>query len=126
MRAITLSAMLVSLASTAFAAEHYSEVWNPPETRVTAPAPAAPAHRHAGAPKAAKPKLSANGATKPATRRVADPVPKMSAGKQPTAAPQDKEAAPPSLDIPRMIGPDGNVLRVNSKTPPTSPRSQTV
>ena len=126
LRLMAASAMLLMFASGAQAGERYVEIWNPPEARLTAPTSAALAHRQPGARKTAKPKLSANGATKPATRRVADPVPRMSAGKRPTAVPQDRKAAPASLDIPRMIGPDGNVLRVNYETPVAYRCRQTV
>jgi hypothetical protein len=120
LRFMAAGTVLWMLASGAPAGERYAEIWNPPEARTT------PTHRQRGASRTAKSRRSANGATKPPTRRVADRVPKMSTGKQPTAVPRERKAGPPSPTIPRVIGPGGNVLRVNDKAPATSRRRQTV
>jgi hypothetical protein len=120
LRFMAAGTVVLMLASGAPAGERYEEIWNPPEARTT------PTHRQRGASRTANPRLSANGATKPPTRRVADRVSKFSTGKQPTAVSRKRKAARPSPTIPRAIGPDGNVLRVNDEAPATSRRRQTV
>jgi hypothetical protein len=99
--------MMATLAPGAFASGSYTEVWNPPEARATAPrhvrvALKSASHRH----------------------RVLHPV-KVHARHQPTVTPNlmathrhVEEPAPvrePDMsNIPRQITPEGNVLRVTT------------
>ncbi|KWO47585.1 hypothetical protein [Burkholderia territorii] len=154
--------LALSFASTGWAAEHYVEVWNPPEAR--SPAAHAPAHTpdarmpDARTPDArtpaARPGADVHGggktvekhasvqpkaAVKLHKRRVAQAV--KNAPRRPAAATVDAPAAPrpvtqpapgrltvmqPALpdtphaltfpDIPRQYTPDGNVLRVGTRS----------
>lgn len=108
MKLVGCALLLLAVTSPAFAGEHYTEIWNPPEARGGVhhdPAPAAPkkhkrvvprlveAHMHHPAV-AAAPKLT----VKP---RAID-----------NEAPRGTSGAP---DIPRQFTPDGNVLRVRAQ-----------
>ncbi|KWE72691.1 hypothetical protein WL77_04455 [Burkholderia ubonensis] len=138
---------LLALACTTpgMAADHYVEVWNPPEARTAAPRPPA-AHTpdaHAAAPAkhaAAQPKAVAKAhkrhvapatqtlktgahrmpapatSTAPATRPVAQPAPGRLTVMQPDA--QDSPHGLAFTDIPRQYTPDGNVLRVGTRNGP--------
>ncbi|MGK8204155.1 hypothetical protein ACRS8P_16075 [Burkholderia cenocepacia] len=140
--------LALTFASTGWAAEHYVEVWNPPEARL--PAARTPAHTpsaHAGADAHA-----AKGAEKhasaqpkpivkpPHKRRVAQALKaephRPPAAAEPPAAPRPvaqptpgrltvmQPAAPDAphahdfSDIPRQYTPDGNVLRVGTRNRP--------
>ncbi|WP_175830584.1 hypothetical protein [Burkholderia cepacia] len=132
--------LALTFASTGWAAEHYVEVWNPPEARQ--PAARTPAahtgadaragksvEKHANAtPKAAvKPhkrrvaqavkagshRTPATAAETPAAPRpVAQPAPGRLTVMQPAAP--DAQRALNYSDIPRQYTPDGNVLRVGT------------
>ncbi|AWU98972.1 hypothetical protein DM992_04935 [Burkholderia sp. JP2-270] len=130
--------LALTFASTGWAAEHYVEVWNPPEARQPAArtpearTPAAHAGKGAEKHASAAPKAAA----KPHKRRVAQTV--KAASRRPPAAAEAPAAprpvaqpAPGRLtvmqpagpdathalnfsDIPRQYTPDGNVLRVGT------------
>ncbi|AOI99199.1 hypothetical protein [Burkholderia sp. LA-2-3-30-S1-D2] len=135
--------LALTFASTGWAAEHYVEVWNPPEARL--PAARTPAARpgadvHAGRKTVEKhASVQPKAAVKPHKRRVAQAV--KSTPHRPTAATVDAPAAPrpvaqptpgrltvmqPAMpdtphalkfsDIPRQYTPDGNVLRVGTSS----------
>ncbi|AOI66809.1 hypothetical protein WS51_25240 [Burkholderia territorii] len=150
--------LALSFASTGWAAEHYVEVWNPPEARSPAahaqartpdartPDARTPAARpgadvHAGGKTVEKhASVQPKAAVKLHKRRVAQAV--KTAPRRPAAATVDAPAAPrpvtqpapgrltvmqPALpdtphaltfpDIPRQYTPDGNVLRVGTRSP---------
>ncbi|KVN36223.1 hypothetical protein WJ63_02655 [Burkholderia pyrrocinia] len=140
---------LLALAFTTpgWAADHYVEVWNPPEARTAAPrSPAAhtsDAHatapaKHAAAQQktALKPhkrhvapatqtlktgahRMPAPGAAPaatPAARPVAQPAPGRLTVMQPDT--QDSPHGLSFTDIPRQYTPDGNVLRVGTRSGP--------
>ncbi|MGR3911405.1 hypothetical protein Q3A80_30605 [Burkholderia sp. SR8] len=133
--------LALSVASTGWAAEHYVEVWNPPEARVPAartPAARTGADAHAGSKAVEKhASVSPKPAAKPHKRRVAQAV--KAAPHRPPAATVEAPAAPRPVaqpapgrltvmqpaapdtphalgfsDIPRQYTPDGNVLRVGT------------
>ncbi|RKU00780.1 hypothetical protein C7H84_24215 [Burkholderia sp. Nafp2/4-1b] len=133
--------LALSAASTGWAAEHYVEVWNPPEARVPAartPAARTGADAHAGSKAAEKhASVPPKAAVKPHKRRVAQAM--KAAPHRPPAATVDAPAAPRPVaqpapgrltvmqpaapdtphalgtsDIPRQYTPDGNVLRVGT------------
>ncbi|KUY90817.1 hypothetical protein WS50_19090 [Burkholderia territorii] len=149
--------LALSFASTGWAAEHYVEVWNPPEARspaAHAPARTPDAHTpdartpavrpgadvHAGGKTVEKhASVQPKAAVKLHKRRVAQAV--KTAPRRPAAATVDAPAAPrpvtqpapgrltvmqPALpdtphaltfpDIPRQYTPDGNVLRVGTRS----------
>ncbi|KVL33825.1 hypothetical protein WT21_28655 [Burkholderia territorii] len=149
--------LALSFASTGWAAEHYVEVWNPPEARSPAahaqartpdartPDARTPAARpgadvHAGGKTVEKhASVQPKAAVKLHKRRVAQAV--KTAPRRPAAATVDAPAAPrpvtqpapgrltvmqPALpdtphaltfpDIPRQYTPDGNVLRVGTRS----------
>jgi hypothetical protein len=103
-----LALMMATLAPGAFASGSYTEVWNPPEARATAP-------RHVRV------------ALKPVSHRhMALHTVKLHARRQPSTTPNlmatrrhVEEAAPVSepdmSNIPRQITPEGNVLRVTTR-----------
>jgi hypothetical protein len=105
-----LYASLCAFPSAARAGEHYVEIWNPPEARLVKPA--TPGKSTAG-----KPALIAHTMPKAATRRVADPLAKAAPIRQPIRHPVSEAArrsvTPSPADIPRIITPEGNVLRVS-------------
>ncbi|PXW22579.1 hypothetical protein [Paraburkholderia caballeronis] len=115
MRIIMTGAMLCALASSAFAAEHYVEVWNPPEARIDSARPSAPGKR-SHAKKGAKRRIAA--ADHLAPRKVAGPAERASAALP--AAPA-KPAMTPQTDrhpaLTPKVGPDGRVLQVGYRLP---------
>jgi hypothetical protein len=99
--------MLLAVASTAFAGEHYVEIWNPPEARLGQPVAKCK-------PKSGKTALTTHGMTKAMPRRVADPLAKPATTRRTVGNGPTKTLAPRSVDIPRITTPEGNVLRVNN------------
>ncbi|KVS36633.1 hypothetical protein [Burkholderia ubonensis] len=144
-RLIGCGLLALACATPGMAADHYVEVWNPPEARTAAPRPPA-AHTpdaHAAAPAkhaAAQQKAAAKahkrhvppatqtlktGAhrmpapatpTAPAARPIAQPAPGRLTVMQPGA--QDSPHGLAFTDIPRQYTPDGNVLRVGTRNGP--------
>lgn len=105
LRFFSAGVILLTVASSVFAGERYVEIWNPPEARMgAAPGKCAPKARGAI--------VSSRNAGKVVPRRVADPLSRSTASKRPPVAVVKKPLAPPSTYIPRMITPEGNVLRV--------------
>lgn len=104
-RRLGLALLTAALAPTAFGAGTYSEVWNPPEARGTAPHRATALHklavrRHVALhPK----KVNSRPTSAPASKLVAKQ------GNVPKTLPKD---APDMSEIPRQVTPEGNVLRV--------------
>ncbi|MGY6239329.1 hypothetical protein [Burkholderia ambifaria] len=127
--------LALTFASTGWAAEHYVEVWNPPEARH--PAARTPA-AHAGGKAVEKhASVQPKAAVKPHNRRVAQAV--KAAPHRPPAATVEAPVAPRPVaqpapgrltvmqpaapdtphalnfsHIPRQYTPDGNVLRVGT------------
>ncbi|KVE04063.1 hypothetical protein [Burkholderia anthina] len=132
--------LALTFASTSWAAEHYVEVWNPPEARQPAArTPAARPGADARTGKSAEKHASATpkAAAKPHKRRVAQAV--KAGPHRPAATATDTPAAPRPVaqpapgrltvmqpaapdathaltfsDIPRQYTPDGNVLQVGT------------
>lgn len=106
MRSLSLLIVLLAASSAATATEHYTEVWNPPEARATRPhaRPHARSLKHLAK---RSPKL-AKGA---ADVRQAAAGPGRPA-KQPRVVRQPVAPAGKRVDIPPVIGPDGQVLWV--------------
>jgi len=104
-RRLGLALLTAVLAPTAFGASIYSEVWNPPEARATAP------HRAIAQHKLAVRRHVALHAKKVYSRRTSAPASKLVAtqGKMPRTLPKDE---PDMSEIPRQVTPEGNVLRV--------------
>jgi hypothetical protein len=96
---------LLTIASSVLAGERYVEIWNPPEARMGAPAARC-------APKTHGATVSSRNAGKVVPRRVADPVSRSVSGKRAPVVVAKKPSVPPSVYIPRVITPEGNVLRV--------------
>jgi hypothetical protein len=107
LRFLSAGAVLLAVASTATAGEHYAEVWNPPEARIGQPA-------GKGKLKMGKTALLPHGMGKVATRRIADPLAKASAGKPAASDGARKARSPRFIDIPRILTPEGNVLQVGT------------
>jgi hypothetical protein len=99
--------ILMAFAPTAFAAGSYVEVWNPPEARASAP--------HVKAThKALLHRRGAMHAVKLYRRRAPTPVAKLATKTNPRENVQAH--APDMSQIPRQITPEGNVLRVDSRS----------
>lgn len=93
--------------SVARAGEHYREVWNPPEARHAL-------HRsHAAHHKPAARRLSATRSTKTKPSRVAACIP-MPTRRAHTGRAVRINAGPRVQNLPPLLTPEGNVLRVDS------------
>jgi hypothetical protein len=108
LRFLSAGAVLLAVASTAVAGQHYVEVWNPPEARMGQPA------GKGNKPKVGKTALLARGMGKVTTRRIADPLAKASAAKHAGGDAAKKATSPRFIDIPRILTPEGNVLQVRT------------
>ncbi|MFM0480603.1 hypothetical protein PQQ81_08735 [Paraburkholderia strydomiana] len=104
-RKLGLVLLTAVLAPTAFGAGKYSEVWNPPEARATAP------HTVTALHKLAVRRHVALHPRKVYSRRTSAPAPRLVAkkGSLPKTSPKDD---PDMSQIPRQVTPEGNVLRV--------------
>ncbi|NKJ49869.1 hypothetical protein CIC12_24665 [Burkholderia sp. SG-MS1] len=107
-RLLGAGVLLLTIASTVSAGERYVEIWNPPEARMGG----AGAVAGKCSPKSHSAASSRHNATKVLPRRVADPMPRSAPSKRTPVVTVKKPAVPPSLAIPRLITPEGNVLRV--------------
>ncbi|WCM24916.1 hypothetical protein NDK50_22420 [Paraburkholderia bryophila] len=98
--------LLLACASSAFADEHYIEIWNPPEAR-------GGLHQGAGAPKTLTHKRRVPHLVRTQTHRTPSITTKL-AVKPGTAGPGTRRVTPDVSEIPRLITPEGNVLRVDA------------
>lgn len=103
-RSLSVGAILLAVASTAVAGERYVEIWNPPEARMQ------PSGK--GKPRPGKVAVLSHHVSKATPRRVADPVTKSLPNKRVGNGP-GKTATPRATDLPRIMTPEGNVLRVH-------------
>jgi hypothetical protein len=101
---LTLALLLGS--SSVLAAEHYTEVWNPPEAQTVK---GKTKSRTATSTASATAKKKRKSAT--SVKQVAD---KAAVDSQQNAVPRPKAVAPRQTEpvIPRKIGPNGQVMRV--------------
>ncbi len=107
-RKLGLALLTVTLAPAAFGAGTYSEVWNPPEARATAPHSVATAH------KLAIRRHVVPHARKVYSRRTSATAPRLVA-KQGNMAKTSPRNERDTSEIPRQITPEGNVLRVTGR-----------
>lgn len=105
LRVFGAGVLLLTFASSVWAGERYVEIWNPPEARIGAPTSKT-------APKTHGATVTSRNAGKVVPRRVADPLSRSVPGKRPPVSVAKKPSVPPSLYIPRVITPEGNVLSV--------------
>ncbi|MGF6573880.1 hypothetical protein SAMN05443245_6406 [Paraburkholderia fungorum] len=105
LRVFGAGVLLLTIASSVSAGERYVEIWNPPEARIGAPT-------SKSAPKTHGATVTSRNAGKVVPRRVADPLSRSAPVKHAPVAVVKKPSVPPSLYIPRVITPEGNVLRV--------------
>ena len=112
MRIILTGAVLCAFASTAFAAEHYVEVWNPPEARIGGAHPST-AGRKAHPKKTTKHRAALADHVRP--RKVAEPALRASAVVAPIT-PHAPATNRHPLIAPKM-GPDGHILQVGYHVP---------
>ncbi|MFM0386976.1 hypothetical protein [Paraburkholderia dipogonis] len=108
MKRIGLAVLMMTLAPAAFAAGVYTEVWNPPEARATAP------HRVSAVHKLAVHRRVVPHAVKVRAQGVLMPAPKLVA-KQRNIQKSPPANEPDMSEIPRQLTPEGNVLRVDSR-----------
>ena len=99
---------MATFAPAAFATERYTEVWNPPEARATAP------HRVRAAHKLAVHRHAVPHTMKVRVQRAPTSAPKLMA-KQSTVQKTVPTDEPDMSEIPRQLTPEGNVLRVDSR-----------
>jgi hypothetical protein len=105
---IGLALLTATLAPAAFATGGYSEMWNPPEARATAP------HRVNAAHKLAVHRHVVAHAVKVHARRAPTSAPGLMA-KQSKMHKTLPTGEPDMSQIPRQITPEGNVLRVTGR-----------
>jgi len=105
---IGLALLTATLAPAAFATGGYSEMWNPPETRATAP------HRVNAAHKPTVHRHAVPHAVKVHARRMSTSAPNLVA-KQSHMQKTVPTAEPDMSGIPRQITPEGSVLRVTTQ-----------
>ncbi|WP_407946079.1 hypothetical protein [Paraburkholderia haematera] len=98
--------LLLACTSAAFAGEHYVEVWNPPEAR-------GGLLQGTVAPKSPTPKRRVPHLVKTRAHRPSTTATKL-AVKQGTAGAGARHVTPDVSEIPRLITPEGNVLRVDA------------
>jgi hypothetical protein len=105
---IGLALLTAALAPAAFAEGGYTEVWNPPEARATAP------HGVRAAHKLAVHRHVVLHTMKVHARRATPSAPKLVAkqSKMQKTMPADEPDTP---EIPRQLTPEGNVLRVTGR-----------
>lgn len=108
MKRIGLAVLMATLTPAVYAAGGYTEVWNPPEARASAPRRAGAAHKLAVRPHVAPHPVNVR------VRRAPAPAPKLVA-KQGTIQKSPPANEPDMSGIPRQITPEGNVLRVDSR-----------
>lgn len=107
MKRAGLALLVATFAPAAFAAGGYSEVWNPPEARASAP------HRVSAAHNQATRRHVAPHAVKVHARRAPASTTRLMARHHIQEVVPTNE--PDMSDIPRQITPEGNVLRVSSR-----------
>ena len=107
-RKLGLALLTATLAPAAFGAGTYSEVWNPPEARASAPHSVATAH------KLAVRRHVIPHARKVYSRHTSATAPRLDA-KQANMARTLPRGEPATSEIPRQITPEGNVLRVTGR-----------
>ncbi len=105
-RFLSVGAMLLAVASTGIAGEHYVEIWNPPEAR-------GGLSQGAGAPKSLTHKRRVPHLLKARAHRAPTTATRL-ALKQGTAGAGTRRVTPDVSEIPRLITPEGNVLRVDA------------
>ncbi|WP_341317623.1 hypothetical protein WN982_40900 [Paraburkholderia sp. IMGN_8] len=106
-RFLGVGAILLAAASTGVAGEHYVEIWNPPEARLVKP----PVN---GKPKPGKASLLSHSTSKAEPRRVTDSIAKVSPNRR-MGDHLKKPMTPRATDLPRIMTPEGNVLRVTAR-----------
>jgi hypothetical protein len=99
--------LLLACTSSAFAGEHYIEIWNPPEAR-------GGLLQGAGAPKSLTHKRRVPHLVKARAHRMPTTATKL-AVKQGVAGAGTRRITPDVSEIPRLITPEGNVLRVDAR-----------
>jgi hypothetical protein len=98
--------LLLACTSSAFAGERYIEIWNPPEAR-------GGLLQGAGAPKSLTHKRRVPHLVKTRAHRTPTTATKL-AVKQGAAGAGTRRVTPDVTEIPRLITPEGNVLRVDA------------
>ena len=98
--------LLLTCTSSAFAGEHYIEIWSPPEAR-------SGLRQGAGAPKSLTHKRRVPHLVRTQAHRAPSIATKL-AVKQGTAGAGTRRVTPDVSEIPRLITPEGNVLRVDA------------
>lgn len=107
MKSIGLAVLMATLTPAVYAAG-YTEVWNPPEARVTAP------HRVGAARKPTVHRPVGAHAVNVHARRTPTSAPRLLA-KQSHIQKNPPTDEPDMSEIPRQFTPEGNVLRVDSR-----------
>ncbi|CAE6838796.1 hypothetical protein R70006_07375 [Paraburkholderia domus] len=106
MKLVGCGLLLLACTSPAFAGERYIEIWNPPEAR-------GGLLQGAGAPKSLTHKRRVPHLLKTRAHCTPTTATKL-AVKQGTAGAGTRRTTPDVSEIPRLITPEGNVLRVDA------------
>ena len=107
MKLVGCGLLLLACTSSAFAGERYIEIWNPPEAR-------GGLLQGAGAPKSLTHKRRVPHLVKTRAHRTSATATKL-AMKQGVARADTRRVNPDVSEIPRLITPEGNVLRVDAR-----------
>lgn len=108
MKPVFLTVLLLVASSTAFSAERYTEVWNPPEASAASKSKAKA--RNVVPVQARKKRKNVTTVKKVADKTSVAQTPALPRVKQ---APKPNPAVDPIPQLPRKIGPDGLVMRVS-------------
>lgn len=106
MKLVGCGLLLLVCTSSVSAGEHYIEIWNPPEAR-------SGLHQGAGGPKSLTHKRRAPHLVKTQAHRTRTTATKL-AVKQGAVGASPRGVTPDVSEIPRLITPEGNVLRVDA------------
>ena len=106
MKLVGCGLLLLVCTSSAFAGERYIEIWNPPEARGGLP-------QGGGAPKLLAHKRRVPYLVKTQAHRAPSAAAKLVV-KQGTAGAGTRRVTPDVSEMPRLITPEGNVLRVDA------------
>jgi hypothetical protein len=118
LRFLSAGVVLLAVASTATAAGRYAEVWNPPEARVGHPAGQCKCMAKSSKTKSGRAALLSHNMSKVGTRQVAALAKVPSVEKHGVVDAARKATNPRSIDIPRIVTPEGNVLQVGTGSMP--------
>jgi hypothetical protein len=106
---VLLTGVMAFSSVAAFAGEHYTEVWNPPEAQTSK----AKGRSHNLVPVQARKKHKGGLTVKKIADRTTLAPPALSAAGPVASRGKSSKSPAPNMQLPPLIGPDGKVLRVS-------------